>query len=169
MSCFEDLATQSRENEGKTAASEDTQDFRAQHHRAIQVLSELRAVEHHECPATGRWNALWCAKTEADEGFIVVAEAQTVVRLDELFDPFEIGRRRQLEQFLQGQGRVGDYRLVAAESDVLLDEGVEKLDRCADGGSLVWSDCKVDGDNVAAQIEKLIVGLAQKFRDAGRR
>src|SRR6185295_16600222 len=56
---------------------------------------------------------------------------------------------------------------VAAESDVLLDEGVEKLDRSADGGSLVWGDGKVDGDDVAAQVEELIVGLAQKFRDAG--
>jgi hypothetical protein len=29
----------------------------------------------------------------------------------------------------------------------------------------VWCDRKVDGDDVAAQIEVLIVGLAQKFRD----
>src|SRR5262245_30815372 len=118
MRCFEDLAAQTGEHEGKTAASEDTQDFCSQHDRAIQILSELRAVEHHKRPATTWWNALRRAETEADEGFVVVTEAQTVVRLDELLDPFEIGWQRQFEQFLQGQRRVGDDRLVATKRDV---------------------------------------------------
>src|SRR5262249_39495333 len=98
---FENLTPQSGEYKGKTATTKDTQDFRAQHNRAIQVLSELRAVEHHEgTAATGR-NTLRRAEAKADQCFVVVTESQTVVRLDELLDPFEIGRQRQLLEILQ--------------------------------------------------------------------
>src|SRR5689334_8265264 len=44
--CFEDLSTESGEHEGKTATSEDAQDFRPQHYCTVQVLGELGTVEH---------------------------------------------------------------------------------------------------------------------------
>ena len=138
------------------------------HDRAVQILSELRAVEHHEWAPADRGNSLRRAETEAHECFVVVAEAQTVVRLDELLDPFEIGGRRQFDEFLQGQRRVGNNGLVATIGDVLLDERVEKLDRGADGGSLVSRNREIDRDYVGAAIEDLIVSLAKKFRDARR-
>src|ERR1043165_7142924 len=63
---FEDLASQSREHERKTAASEDAQDFCAQHDRAVQVLGELRTVEHDERTATPGGEAWRRAERRAD-------------------------------------------------------------------------------------------------------
>ena len=120
MRGFEDLAAQTRKHKRKTATCEDSQYFRSQHYCAVQILSELRAVEHHEGAATSGGNSLRRAETEAHECFVVVAEAQAVVRFDELFDPFEIGRRRELEQFLQASvarwkrpARCGGKRCIA--------------------------------------------------------
>ena len=60
-------------------------------------------------------------------------------------------------------------RFVSAISDVLLDEGVEKLDRGADGGGFVARDREVDRNDFGALVEDLIVSLAQEFGDTGRR
>src|SRR6185369_855205 len=44
----ENLTTQPREHKRETAASEHLQDFFSENYHAIQILSELRSVDHYE-------------------------------------------------------------------------------------------------------------------------
>src|SRR5690349_10315094 len=117
--------------------------------------------------STTRRDSLRRTETETHERLVVVTESQARVRLDQLFDPFEICRRREFDQVLQRQRRVRDDWFVAAVGDVLLQKRVEKLDRRADRGGLVTRKCKIDRDDFGTLIEDLIVGLAQEFRNTG--
>src|SRR5215216_4460605 len=106
VSGFKDLTAQTRQHKRKRATCKDAQYLGPQYDYAVQILGELRAVEHHEGAATHGGNSLRCAKAESHERFVVVAEAQAVVRLDQLLDPFEISGRRELDELLQRQWRL---------------------------------------------------------------
>ncbi len=100
------LPAQTGQHESEPAASEHAQNFRSQHDNAIHVLGKLSAVEHDERTSAAGGYALRRAQTEAHQSFVVVAESQARVRVDQLFDPFEIGRRRELDHVLQRERRV---------------------------------------------------------------
>src|SRR6185503_1790742 len=84
--CFvcrcKDLPAQTCENETETTASEHAQHFCAEDDDAVEVFSELRAVEHDQRTPASRRYSLRRAETETHERLIVVTESQSRVRVD---------------------------------------------------------------------------------------